>query len=79
MVFLGEQFSLWQSPSVLLPYRPYQAEKAMAASEQKLAGKMPRYTQFQQGLEVRANNRTMQMCERDKYATDTLKALHYLS
>lgn len=52
VVFLGEQFSHWQSPAQLLPYRPYEAEKILAASELKHGGQMPRYNYFQKGTEV---------------------------
>ena len=52
VVFLGEQFSHWQSPSQLLPYRQHEAEKILAASELKHAGQMPRYNFFQKGVEV---------------------------
>ena len=52
VIFLGEQFSVWQSPSELLPFRPYASEKELIASELSHSGKLPRSRQFQKGLEV---------------------------
>lgn len=51
-MFLGEQYSVWQSPADLLPFRAYSSEKELAASELIYAGKMPRHSHFQKGLEV---------------------------
>jgi len=52
VIFLGEAFSLWQSPLEILPYKKYEAEKEQQASELAHLHQLRRASQFRIGLQV---------------------------
>lgn len=51
--YLGERFSTWQHPDDVLPFRLYQGEKELCASELEHGHKPIRLQQFKKAVKVK--------------------------